>query len=148
MTTQSEHIVEGWFQGGDQPALLGQSCHRCGTAIFPPVAITCPNPSCSSREFALVPLSRRGTVWSYTDAHYQPPAPYVTTTTPFEPFAIAAVELEKEKLVVLGQVASGYGPDDLTVGQLVELVLEPLEVRDGVEYLVWKWRPLEEASAS
>jgi uncharacterized OB-fold protein len=87
-------------------------------------------------------------VWSYTDAHYQPPAPYVTTTTPFEPFAIAAVELEKEKLVVLGQVASGYGPDDLTVGQSVELVLEPLEIRDDVEYLVWKWRPYAEAGGA
>jgi hypothetical protein len=35
MTTQSEHIVEGWFQGGDEPALLGQRCDVCATAIFP-----------------------------------------------------------------------------------------------------------------
>jgi uncharacterized OB-fold protein len=141
MALQSEHIVEGWFSGGDEPALLGQRCTTCSTVVFPPVATMCPNPSCTSREFATVPLSRQGRVWSYTDAHYQPPAPFVPTTSPFEPFAIAAVELEAEKLIVLGQVATGFGPQDISIGSVVELVLEPLEVRDDTEYLVWKWRP-------
>ena len=90
MAKQSVHIIEGWLRGGDEPALLGQRCTKCSTVVFPPVATMCPNPSCSSREFSTVPLSRTGKVWSYTDAHYQPPAPYVTTTSPFEPFAIAA----------------------------------------------------------
>ena len=36
-----------------------------------------PTPRCGGTEFDEVPLSRRGTVWSYTDAQYQPPPPYV-----------------------------------------------------------------------
>jgi uncharacterized OB-fold protein len=86
-----------------------------------------------------VELSRRGRVWSYTDAQYQPPAPFVAMSDPFEPFAIAAVELEKEQIVILGQVASGFGVADLQVGAEVELVVEPLDPSGA---LVWKWRPV------
>ena len=69
-------------------------------------------------------------MWSYTDARYQPPPPYIPRVEPYEPFALAAVELEAEGLVVLGQVADGYGVDDLTVGAPVELVVEPLYTDD------------------
>ena len=58
-------------------------------------------------------------------------------------FAIAAVELEVEQMVVLGQVASGYRVEDLAVGQPVELVIETLFSDDAHDYLVWKWRPVE-----
>ena len=148
MSTQLKPAIEGWFSVGEEPALRGQCCDQCGTFVFPPVATICPNPSCSSREFASVALSRTGKVWSYTDAHYEPPPPFVPTTSPFEPFAIVAVELEAEQMIILGQVASGFGPRDLTVGGSVELVLEPLEVREEVEYLVWKWRPVDQRGRS
>ena len=48
----------------------------------------------------------RGRVWSYTDARYQPPPPYVAAD-PYVPFCLAAVELAAEKLVVMGQVVPG-----------------------------------------
>ena len=83
----------------------------------------CRNPACDGEEFETVELSRRGTVWSYTDAQYQPPPPYVPRTDPYEPFALAAVELA-EGITVLGQVADGYGVEDLRVGAEVELVVE------------------------
>jgi len=89
-----------------------------------------------------VELSRRGRVWSYTDARYQPPAPYVAAD-PYVPFCLAAVELAAEKLVVLGQVVGGVTVDDLTVGDEVELVVDTLYSEDGVDHLVWKWRPVE-----
>ena len=90
-----------------------------------------------------MPLSRRGTVWSYTDARYQPPPPYIPRTDPYEPFALAAVELEAEGLVVLGQVADGYGVADLRVGTEVELVVEPLYTDDdGTTRTTWRWRPV------
>jgi hypothetical protein len=90
-----------------------------------------------------VPLSRRGTVWSYTDAQYQPPAPYMPRTDPYEPFAIAAVELPDEGMVVMGQVADGFGIDDLRVGGEVELVVETLFEDDDNEYRIWRWKPAE-----
>jgi len=141
MTTQAS-AVEGWLDVAGNPALLGKKCPSCGTYMFPPTGSWCPNPSCSCDELETVALSRTGTVWSYTDAQYRPPAPYVPSTDPYEPFAIAAVELEEEKLVVLGQVASGYGVADLHVGAPVELVVEPLDNGEGADKLVWRWKPV------
>jgi uncharacterized OB-fold protein len=60
---------------------------------------------------------------------------------PFEPYAIAAVELENEKMVVLGQVVSGFGVEDLKAGMEMELVVDTLYEDDENEYTIWKWRP-------
>ena len=135
--------VEGWFTLDESPALLGGRCSGCGTYVFPNNRKFCPNPRCTSEAFDSVELSRRGRIWSYTDARYQPPPPYVPVADPHEPFAIAAVELEAERLVVMGQVVRGVGVDDLRVGMPVQLVLETLYVEDDNEVIVWKWRPDE-----
>jgi hypothetical protein len=58
------------------------------------------------------------------------------------PFAIAAVELADEQMVVLGQVADGFTVDDLEVGQQVELVIGELFRDDDNDYLVYKWKPV------
>ncbi len=78
--------VEGWFTtDGAKPALLGSRCRSCGTYAFPKEAFACRNPRCASRDFDEVELSRRGRVWSYTDARYQPPPPFVAPSEPYEP---------------------------------------------------------------
>ena len=135
--------VDGWFTTGDAPALLGSRCTTCATVYFPPVAGFCRNPACDGSEFETTELSRRGTVWSYTDAQYQPPAPYVSRTDPYEPFALAAVELP-EGITVLGQVADGYGVGDLRVGAEVELVVETLNSDDEGDLVIWRWKPVTE----
>jgi uncharacterized protein len=139
--------IEGWFttgEGGAAPALLGSRCGACGTFAFPAETQFCRNPDCTSDAFATVELSRRGRIWSYTDARYQPPLPYVAAD-PYVPFCLAAVELAAEKLVVMGQVTAGVTVADLSVGDEVELVIETLYSEDGTDYLVWKWRPLAAA---
>jgi uncharacterized protein len=142
VTASPTPAVEGWFTGGDAPALLGTRCRACGTVFFPRETAFCRNPACAGEELDEVPLSRTGTVWSYTDARYQPPPPYIPAADPYEPFALAAVALEVEGLVVLGQVAAGYGVDDLTVGAPVELVVEPLHTdEDGTVRTIWRWKP-------
>ena len=134
--------VEGWFTiDSSRPALLGTRCTACGTYFFPREARFCRNPACDGTELEEVPLSRRGKVWSFTDNRYQPPAPYMSAD-PFEPYVIAAVELAEEKMVVLGQVASGTSVDQLRVGQEVELVLDTLYEDDDHNYVVWKWQPV------
>jgi uncharacterized protein len=134
--------VEGWFTTDpDAPALLGSRCGACGTYAFPRETLFCRNPACESTDFDEVPLSRRGTVWSYTDARYAPPAPYVAAD-PYVPFCIAAVELAEEKMVVMGQVTGDVTVDELSVGAEVELVLDVLYEDEDHQYLVWKWRPL------
>ena len=139
---ESRPAIEGWFSIGDEPHLLGTRCTTCATVFFPRAEGFCRNPSCRGRQFDEVELSRTGTVWSYTDAQYQPPPPYLPATEPYEPFALAAVELAAERMVVLGQVAAGYGVADLAVGAPVELVVEPLYEIGGVEHLVWRWKPV------
>jgi uncharacterized protein len=135
--------VEGWFTTGESPALLGARCTACGTIWFPPLAGSCPNPGCGGGEVEPTYLSRQGTVWSYTDARYQPPPPYIPATEEHEPFGLAAVELP-EGLTVLGQLAQGYGIDDVSVGSQVELVVEPLYADDSGVRLIWRWRPVTE----
>ena len=133
--------IEGWFTlDADHPALLGSRCTTCGTFAFPKESFFCRNPVCQGGEFDEVPLSRTGTIWSYTDACYQPPKPY-EAADPYVPFAIAAVELAADKLVVMGQVVAGVGVPELAVGTEVELVLDTLYEDDDHEYVVWKWRP-------
>jgi len=141
--------VEGWFTTGAEPALLGSRCTTCTTVYFPPLTAGafCRNPACDGEEFAETELSRRGRVWSYTDARYQPPPPYVPVTDPFEPFALAAVELA-EGLTVLGQVAEGYGVDDLKVGAEVELVVETLYADDSGDRGIWRWKPVMVSTGS
>jgi uncharacterized OB-fold protein len=147
-TDRKERVpaLEGWFTvDDDAPALLGSRCTICGTYAFPREQSFCRNPTCDGTEFDEVELSRRGRIWSYTDARYQPPPPYVAAD-PYVPFALAAVELAAEKMVVMGQVVPGVSVDDLSVGDEVELVLDTLYEDDEHEYLVWKWRPVKGAS--
>ena len=133
--------LEGWLRDGAEPALLGTRCRSCGAYLFPRERFACRNPGCAGRDLEEVPLSRRGRLWSYTSNCYPPPPPY-PAPTPFEPYAIAAVELEREKMVVLGQVVPGIGPEALEVGMEMELVADALYEDDAHQYLVWKWRPL------
>ncbi len=134
--------IEGWFTtDAQQPHLLGSRCKQCHSYFFPKEALFCRNPTCSSSEFEEVPLSRTGKIWSFTTNHYAPPAPYVSPD-PFVPYTIAAVELDEEKMVVLGQLAGGVDPQSLKVGMNVELVLDTLYEDDTSAYLVWKWKPV------
>lgn len=134
--------IDGWFATDDagHPHLIGSSCPQCGTYVFPPRENNCPNPACDSDTLESVPLSRRGTLWSYTENRYPPPAPY-PAPVPFEPFAIAAVELPEEGLIVLGKVVDGTLAADLTVGMEMELATMSLFTDDdGVERIVYAWR--------
>jgi uncharacterized OB-fold protein len=134
--------VPGWLSVDPQrPRLLGSRCTKCGSVFFPRESVRCHNPECGGREFAEAELSPRGKLWSYTNAGYQPPEPYVPRSTPFKPFAIAAVELEAEKMVILGQVREGIDVSELKVGMEMELGLQTLLEDDTTETLTWIWKP-------
>ena len=111
--------IEGWFTLDDEPSLLGNKCTTCGTVFFPKASFFCRNPACAGEEFEETKLSRRGRVWSYTDAQYQPPPPYIPRAGEHTPFAIAAVELVIEQL---------FGDDD-------------------TDYVVYKWKPVTGATS-
>ena len=133
--------IEGWLTlDPAAPRLLGTRCRACGAVFFPRETAFCRNPRCTGTELDEVALSRRGTLWSYTDNRYAPPAPYVAAD-PFEPYVIAAVELAEEKMVILGQVAPGVRVEELEVGMEMELALGTLYSDEQHEYLIWHWKP-------
>lgn len=135
-------VLEGWFTTDEKEAhLIGSRCEACGTYYFPKLTTFCRNPDCTSEKFAEVPLSRTGKLWSYTNAAYKPPEPYVAAE-PFEPFGIAAVELDKERMVVLGQLVHGVNLADLEVGMSMELVVDVLSEDETTAKTVWKWKPV------
>ena len=133
--------IEGWHTMEAKPHLIGTQCQDCGTYFFPKQNDYCRNPQCESTDFREVELSRTGKVWSYTNACYKPPAPFVAQE-PFVPYAIAGVQLETEQMVILGQVIEGLTVDDLKVGMPMGLVLQPLHETDDDIKVTWKWQPL------
>ena len=136
----AQPVLDGWFTLDPiAPQLIGSRCTACGTYYFPRLGGYCRNPDCDGESFENTPLSRHGRLWSFTNAAYQPPEPYAQVPKEaFVPFAIAAVELEREKMIVLGQVVGGVGVEALKAGMRMELALEALA--DGK--LTWKWRPV------
>ena len=142
MTRTRVPAVEGWLTMDEAaPALIGARGTESGSYFFPKAIAVSANPAAPFEEREDVQLSRRGRVWSYTTNHYKPPAPYMAAD-PFEPYTVLAVELEAEKMVVLGPLATGADPAQLRVGMEVELVLGPLYSDDDHEYVVWQWAPV------
>ena len=133
---------EGWLTMDESnPQLLGYLDESSGTYFFPKDVAISHAPGHADADFKEVALSNTGKLWSYTTNHYKPPEPYLAPD-PFEPYTVAAVELDSEKMVVLGQLADGVDPTDIEVGMDMKLELATLYEDDENEYMVWKWRPV------
>jgi hypothetical protein len=142
MSKKRVPAIEGWLSMDEaNPQLLGYKDESSGTYFFPKDVAVSRAPEHDSAELKEVALSNRGKLWSYTTNHYQPPEPYVSPE-PFVPYTVAAVELTKERMIVLGQLADGVDLETIEVGQEMELVLGTLYEDDENEYIVWKWKPV------
>ena len=140
-TKQRVAAVEGLFTLDDEPHLIGGRLPTSGGYCFP-LHLGGADPRHPGEAAEQVLLSRLGRIWSFTNSAYPPPPPFVLTE-PYQPGVVAAVELEAEKMVVLGQVTPGWTVEDLRVGDQVELTLGVLYEDDDHEYLTWQWRPLD-----
>jgi uncharacterized protein len=137
--------VDGLFVAEPEARLIGGR-GRSQQSYFFPKDLAGGDPACrddDGRDEVL--LSRTGTVWSFTSGAYQPPPPY-PQSDPYEPFVLAAVQLDDEQLVVLGQMVPSVTIDQMAVGMAVELVTDTLYEDDEHEYLVWKWAPRGDAA--
>lgn len=134
--------VEGLFtMDPEKPQLIGGRGRTQGSYFFPK-DLAGSDPACwADDERDEVLLSRSGQVWSFTASGYAPPPPYIVATEPYEPFVLAAVELDDQSLVVLGQMVPGTKIEDMSVGMRVELTLGVLYEDEEHEYMVWKWQP-------
>ena len=134
--------VEGFFTIEEETHLIGGRLKKSGSYCFPK-SLGGSDPDFPDDEIEEVLLSRVGKIWSYTNSVYPPPPPFIAAE-PYEPIVIAAVELEEEKMVILGQVVNGYSVEDLSVGMPVEVAVGTLYEDSENRYLTWMWKPLSE----
>jgi uncharacterized OB-fold protein len=101
---------EPFWDAIDGGSLVAQQCASCGRLRHPPRPMC---PECASLSFEMLPLSGRGTVYSYAVLHYpQHPA--------FEyPVLAALVDLDEGARLVTNLV--GVGPEDIRIGMPVQV---------------------------
>ena len=145
MTKTRVPAVDGLFTEVDGVAhLIGAKTPERESYFFPAhlPGMAGGDPAAVGADLEEVLLSNTGTVWSYTTSSYAPPPPFIANTDPYEPITIAAVKLEKEQMVVLGQCAQGITPDDLEIGMEMELVIEEFDRdADGNARMCFAFRP-------
>lgn len=72
------------------PYLKGWKCKKCGKIWFPKFS-PCPNPDCWSEDMEMIPLSRRGKIYSYTDMYIGQPE-----LKAYMPMTVAYVDLPED----------------------------------------------------
>ena len=85
-----EPIVDRLFTIDPSVRLIGGRHTGTDRLVFP-----CPDEA----NFELVPLSARGTLWSYTVQRFRPKSPPYAGPDDFEPYAVGYVELPGEVIV-------------------------------------------------
>jgi hypothetical protein len=147
MSKERVAAAEGWCTMDEAaPQLIGARGVETGSYFWPTALAVSANPAAPGEAREEVLLSRWGRLWSWTTNHYAPPEPYVSPD-PFVPYTVCAVELDIEKMVVLGQLATGAEPEQLEAGMEMELVLGPLYEDDDHEYVVWQWAPIARSAS-
>ncbi len=117
-----------WFTSG---ALRVQRCTACGALQHPPEEL-CRH--CGSFELGHQELSARGTVHSYTVAHY----PVNRALVDAVPYAVVLVSLDDAPQIrVIGNVLN-IPPDEVRIGMAVEATWEEREV-EGDKLLIPQW---------
>ena len=134
---RAEPIADGLFTWpSPEPRLIGGRCRACGAVAFPRPP-SCAR--CTSIEVDEHLLSRTGTLWSWTVQRFEPKEPYVGPT-PFEPYGVGYVDLAGEVLVESRLTTAD--PDQLEIGQAVELVVDAFAARsDGRPRITFAFRP-------
>jgi uncharacterized OB-fold protein len=103
---------------GGRLRLLVTRCEACGAHFFPRRRVCA---RCLASTVTTVPLSTRGTLYTYTTVHQSTPqfaTPYVLGYADFP-----------EGVRVLAQVVAA--PDEVRIGMAVELRIEPVEGAAG-----------------
>jgi len=109
-------ISEGLFTDEAPPRLIGGRNRATGRVVFP-----CPDGS----DWEAVPLSRRGTLWSYTVQRFRPKSPPYAGPEAFAPWIVAYVEIPGE--VIVEARLAGVAAQDVRIGMALEFAPVPLD---------------------
>jgi uncharacterized OB-fold protein len=117
-----------FWQATARGELLVQTCQGCGQRRLPPRPM-CPH--CRSRRSRWLPLSGRGTIWSFVVAH----PPLLPAYAELAPYNVVTVALDDDpQLRLVGNLlASPDGrinevdPESIRIGDPVRVVFQQVE---------------------
>lgn len=127
-------IPRHWRLRNQRYQLEGSACRACGAVYFPPRAFC---KACRGRDMEPHPLSRRGTLASFTVVH-QSPDGYEGQV----PYAVALVDVEEGPR--LTAMLTDADLETLAIGMPVEMVIRKLseEGEEGPIQYGYKFRPV------
>lgn len=129
-------IADGLLSDESPPRLIGGRDRETGRIVFP-------MPTGNEAErFEAVPLGREGTIWSWTIQRFAPKSPPYIGPEPFEPFAVAYVELPGE--VIVESRLTGFDFGQLDCGLPVRLTTIPFATAsDGETLTTFAFEPAQ-----
>jgi benzoylsuccinyl-CoA thiolase BbsA subunit len=111
----------------DPPYLKGYKCKGCWKIWFPKF-VPCPNPDCWSEDMEVIPLSRKGKVYSATDVYIGQPS-----MREYMPLIVGYVDLP-EGVRIFAQLEGEIG--SFQCGDEVELVTGPVRNNPNGEPII------------
>ena len=115
---------------GSPPLLNGYRCRKCNQLDFPRVS---PCPNCWGEEFEMVPLSRRGKLYAYTDI-------FIGQQGMKTPYIFGYIDLP-ENLRIFAQLEGEVGT--YQCDEEVELTVGPIRLnRDGLPITSYKFKKI------
>ena len=128
--TEQRPVAEGLFEGpAGEPRVIGARCNACSFVTFPAQG-ACPR--CGSEATEAIPLTRTGTLWTWTRQRFQPKNPPYIGREPaaeFEPYGVGFIELAEGRIEAR---LAGDVNQELSIGMPMELTVVPFALdEDG-----------------
>lgn len=126
-------VSRHWRLNNQRYKLVGETCHHCGTKLFPPRDVCL---ECEAPAYELYTFTGTGEVYSYTTIYDAP--------TGFDhqaPYMVALIKLD-EGPIITAQLTD-MDADEVSIGMPVEMVTRKLRT-DGDEGMIvygYKFRP-------
>lgn len=115
-------------EDGTLPYLKGYRCKKCGQLDFPNLSLC---PTCWGDEFEMVPLSRKGKLYSYTDL-------FIGQAGMETPYIFGYIDLP-ENLRIFAQLEGE--PGVYKCDEEVELTVGPIRMnQDGIPITSYKFK--------
>ena len=116
--------------------MLGSKCKACEEVLLGKRS-ACEH--CGGTDMEVIPLSRRGKVWTYTVIRHKPPAGY-KGPDPFVPFGLGLIELP-DGIRVISPIVGDV--EKIHIGMELELEVYPLYTdENNNEVLSFRFRPV------
>lgn len=124
-------IAESLYTNEAEPRLVGGRERTTGRIVFP-----CPN----DEQFEAYPLSRQGTLWSFTVQRFRPKSPPYAGPESFSPWPVGYVELPGETIVEARLTNIPF--DQIRIGMPLRLTFIPLDPEADAPVMLYAFEPI------